>query len=146
MDCTQHKQTCDEFGVRGECGMWRSRLLACGSRAANTTNPLLKFCCGFHVTHHHHIAHRLPHSQVVWREQGAAGTRLTRGALAKTLLNLRLSCAPAGFPTLKWFGENKERPEEYSGGRDTGSLAAFATQHWSAQQPPPEVRAAPGVH
>ncbi|KAI7837719.1 hypothetical protein COHA_008441 [Chlorella ohadii] len=61
VDCTQHKQTCDEFGVRG-------------------------------------------------------------------------------FPTLKWFGENKERPEEYSGGRDTGSLAAFATQHWSAQQPPPEVR------
>ena len=46
----------------------------------------------------------------------------------------------AGFPTLKFFGENKERPEDYNGGRDTGSLAAFATQHWSAQQPPPEVR------
>lgn len=53
--------------------------------------------------------------------------------------------APAtGFPTLKFFGENKERPEDYNGGRDTGSLAAFATQHWSAQQPPPEVRCSAG--
>lgn len=49
----------------------------------------------------------------------------------------------AGFPTLKFFGENKERPEDYNGGRDTGSLASFATQRWSAQQPPPEVSTKP---
>ena len=47
----------------------------------------------------------------------------------------------AGFPTIKFFGEDKERPEDYNGGRDSGSLAAFATQRWAAQQPPPEVRA-----
>ena len=47
-----------------------------------------------------------------------------------------------GYPTIKWFGESKESPEDYQGGRDSGSLAAFATQHWSSKQPPPEVRAA----
>lgn len=46
----------------------------------------------------------------------------------------------AGFPTIKFFGENKERPEDYNGGRDTGSLAAFASERWASQQPPPEVR------
>ncbi|KAL4431619.1 hypothetical protein ABPG77_001461 [Micractinium sp. CCAP 211/92] len=45
-----------------------------------------------------------------------------------------------GFPTIKFFGENKDHPEEYNGGRDSGSLATFANERWSAQQPPPEVR------
>ncbi|KAL4458959.1 hypothetical protein ABPG75_013824 [Micractinium tetrahymenae] len=45
-----------------------------------------------------------------------------------------------GFPTIKFFGENKDSPEDYNGGRDSGSLAAFANERWAAQQPPPEVR------
>ena len=51
-------------------------------------------------------------------------------------------CLPStpGYPTIKWFGENKDSPEDYEGGRDAGSLASFATSRWSAQQPPPEVR------
>ncbi|GAB4823313.1 hypothetical protein N2152v2_010359 [Parachlorella kessleri] len=45
-----------------------------------------------------------------------------------------------GFPTIKFFGSNKERPEEYNGGRDVGSLRDFAASRWAKQQPPPEVR------
>jgi hypothetical protein len=47
-----------------------------------------------------------------------------------------------GFPTIKFFGERKDSPEDYEGARDSGSLAQFATQRWTAQQPPPEVRVA----
>ena len=69
---------------------------------------------------------------------------------ARTRASPRLPPAPrslarpplliTGFPTLKWFGEDKERPEDYQGGRDTPSLAAFANERWGRVQPPPEVR------
>ncbi|PSC76647.1 disulfide isomerase [Micractinium conductrix] len=45
-----------------------------------------------------------------------------------------------GFPTIKFFGENKDSPQDYNGGRDAGSLSSFALERWAAQQPPPEVR------
>ena len=45
-----------------------------------------------------------------------------------------------GYPTLKFFGSNKDRPEHYHGERDLGSLNAFATGRWSSDQPAPEVR------
>lgn len=45
-----------------------------------------------------------------------------------------------GFPTLKYFGANKDQPEEYTGGRDLTALAEFFNQRWAAAQPPPEVR------
>lgn len=45
-----------------------------------------------------------------------------------------------GFPTIKFFGSNKNSPEVYEGPRDSGSLSAFALEHWAREQPPPEVR------
>lgn len=45
-----------------------------------------------------------------------------------------------GFPTLKFFGDNKESPMDYNGGRDEADLVNFATEQWSKAQPPPEVR------
>lgn len=44
-----------------------------------------------------------------------------------------------GFPTLKFFGATKPRAEDYQGGRDLDALAAFATERWARDQPPPEV-------
>lgn len=45
-----------------------------------------------------------------------------------------------GFPTIKFFGENKERPEDYNGPREETDLVNFASDKWSRAQPPPEVR------
>lgn len=45
-----------------------------------------------------------------------------------------------GYPTIKFFGKNKKRPEDYSGGRDSGSIVQFAMGHWSKASPAPEVR------
>ena len=45
-----------------------------------------------------------------------------------------------GYPTIKFFGKNKQSPEDYNGGRDTSSIVQFATQHWAKSAPPPEVR------
>lgn len=45
-----------------------------------------------------------------------------------------------GFPTIKFFGSNKNNPEAYEGPRDSGSLSAFAMERWAREQPPPEVR------
>eukprot|EP00878_Enallax_costatus_P001518 GHUV01001669.1.p1 GENE.GHUV01001669.1~~GHUV01001669.1.p1 ORF type:complete len:459 (+),score=78.64 GHUV01001669.1:164-1540(+) len=45
-----------------------------------------------------------------------------------------------GYPTIKVFGINKDSPEDYQGGRDSGSIAAFATKAWSANAKPREVR------
>eukprot|EP00887_Chlorella_sp_A99_P006680 scaffold3.g6680.t1 len=44
-----------------------------------------------------------------------------------------------GYPTIKFFGENKDSPEDYGGGRDLSSLSAFALGRWSKLQPAPEV-------
>lgn len=43
-----------------------------------------------------------------------------------------------GYPTIKFFGSDKRRPLEYQGGRDSGSLTAFALSQWATKQPPPE--------
>lgn len=45
-----------------------------------------------------------------------------------------------GFPTVKFFGENKERPEDYNGPREENDLVTFASEKWARAQPPPEVR------
>ena len=45
-----------------------------------------------------------------------------------------------GYPTLKFFGENKRRPLAYSGARDADAMADFVLAKWAALQPPPEVR------
>ena len=33
-----------------------------------------------------------------------------------------------GYPTIKVFGQNKHQPQDYQGGRDSGSIVAFARQ------------------
>jgi hypothetical protein len=40
---------------------------------------------------------------------------------------------------VKVFGSNKKRPEDYSGGRDTDAIKAFANTLWAANAPAPEV-------
>jgi thioredoxin-like negative regulator of GroEL len=45
-----------------------------------------------------------------------------------------------GYPTIKFFGSNKQSPEDYQGGRDSGSIVDFASKHWTEQAPPREVR------
>eukprot|EP00879_Flechtneria_rotunda_P008753 GHRR01009167.1.p1 GENE.GHRR01009167.1~~GHRR01009167.1.p1 ORF type:complete len:415 (+),score=150.40 GHRR01009167.1:625-1869(+) len=45
-----------------------------------------------------------------------------------------------GYPTIKLFGSNKESPEDYQGGRDSGSIVAHANKAWSANAKPREVR------
>ncbi|KAL6763389.1 thioredoxin-like protein [Haematococcus lacustris] len=45
-----------------------------------------------------------------------------------------------GYPTIKWFGGSKSSPDDYQGGRDSGSITQFARNQWAQQAPPPEVR------
>lgn len=45
-----------------------------------------------------------------------------------------------GFPTIKFFGQNKQRPEDFQGDRSSSSIVQFALQKWSVMAPPPEVR------
>ena len=33
-----------------------------------------------------------------------------------------------GFPTIKWFGSNSDKPEDYQGGRDLDSLSGWVTE------------------
>lgn len=44
-----------------------------------------------------------------------------------------------GFPTLKWFGKNKQRPQDYQGGRDAAAIQEFALAQWAKNAPAPEV-------
>lgn len=45
-----------------------------------------------------------------------------------------------GFPTIKFYAPGRDEDLlEYEGGRELGALQAFALQHWSIAQPPPEV-------
>lgn len=44
-----------------------------------------------------------------------------------------------GYPTIKVFGEDKDSPSDYQGGRDGSSLIAFVMAQWKKTQPPPEV-------
>ncbi|KAG2496699.1 hypothetical protein HYH03_005115 [Edaphochlamys debaryana] len=43
-----------------------------------------------------------------------------------------------GYPTIKYFGTNKRSPEDYQGGRDTGSIVAFGNAKHADNVPPPE--------
>ena len=45
-----------------------------------------------------------------------------------------------GYPTLKYFGEEKDSPSDYQGGRDSASMTNFIIGEWRKSQPPPEVR------
>lgn len=45
-----------------------------------------------------------------------------------------------GFPTIKYFGPDKDAPSDYQGGRDSGAMAAFVLGEWKKLQPPPEVQ------
>mmetsp|Transcript_11091 Transcript_11091/g.23921 ORF Transcript_11091/g.23921 Transcript_11091/m.23921 type:complete len:457 (+) Transcript_11091:59-1429(+) len=45
-----------------------------------------------------------------------------------------------GYPTIKFFGTDKQNPEDYQAGRDAGSIVSFAKEKWSSVAPPPEVR------
>lgn len=44
-----------------------------------------------------------------------------------------------GFPTLKWFGKNKQKPQDYQGGREAAAIQEFAMGHWAKNAPAPEV-------
>ena len=68
------------------------------------------------------------------------GTDLSPAQLSSTPPAHTFFPPRAGFPTIKWFGESKSSPQDYEGGRDVSALAAFATERWASQQPPPEVR------
>lgn len=48
-----------------------------------------------------------------------------------------------GYPTIKWFGENKNSPVDFDGGRDESSLTAYALEKWQMALPPPEVLTLP---
>lgn len=48
-----------------------------------------------------------------------------------------------GYPTVKWFGENKNSPVDFDGGRDESSLTAYALEKWQMALPPPEVLTLP---
>lgn len=43
-----------------------------------------------------------------------------------------------GYPTIKFFGANKKKPEDYQGGRDTGSIISFGNTKFAAMAPAPE--------
>lgn len=45
-----------------------------------------------------------------------------------------------GYPTIKFFGSNKRRPEDYQGGRTGDAITEYALQKWAQLAPPPEVR------
>ena len=44
-----------------------------------------------------------------------------------------------GYPTIRFFGEYKETPENYDGGRSEDDIVSFATIKWQDQLPPPQV-------
>lgn len=45
-----------------------------------------------------------------------------------------------GFPSIKFFGSNKEKPEDYEGGRDAASIVTYGEQAWAKNAKAPEVR------
>jgi len=45
-----------------------------------------------------------------------------------------------GFPTIKFFGQDKTSPEDYQGGRSKSDLVTFGMEKVEASLPPPEVK------
>ncbi len=45
-----------------------------------------------------------------------------------------------GYPTIKFFGSNKRKPEDYQGERSSSAIVDFAKEKHAAMLPPPEVR------
>lgn len=45
-----------------------------------------------------------------------------------------------GFPTLKFFGEDKSRPKDFDGARDADSIVTYVRNHADFAQPKAEVR------
>eukprot|EP01023_Acetabularia_acetabulum_P004805 TRINITY_DN12033_c0_g1_i1.p1 TRINITY_DN12033_c0_g1~~TRINITY_DN12033_c0_g1_i1.p1 ORF type:complete len:466 (+),score=101.85 TRINITY_DN12033_c0_g1_i1:119-1516(+) len=44
-----------------------------------------------------------------------------------------------GFPTIKWFGTDKDKPKDYDQPREAAAIVQFALQRWTKLAPPPEV-------
>lgn len=45
-----------------------------------------------------------------------------------------------GFPTIKYFGVDKDRPQDYESGRDEDSIITYAISMWEKYAPPAEVQ------
>jgi thiol-disulfide isomerase/thioredoxin len=132
VDCTSDKATCDEFGVRGEPA---SGAKLCSGLACWGAEMIEEAACRVHGARQEDDC----------RPLGAAEGKRPLPYSAQRHLLLLLRSSRAGFPTIKWFGEHKSSPQDYDGSRDVSALAAFATERWASQQPPPEVRTG-GIH
>lgn len=44
-----------------------------------------------------------------------------------------------GFPTIKWFGKDKKRPELYEDRRTAAAIEEYGLAQWAKNVPPPEV-------
>lgn len=51
-----------------------------------------------------------------------------------------------GYPTIKFFGEDKTSPEDYRSGRDSGSIVAFCSSKHEEMVPPAEPEELTGQH
>ena len=136
VDCTAEKQTCDEFQVQGGwvgwVGGWAMQRDKIEAEVHGAVGQAQRQAAHPHVCPLE--AHRpLPAPRVF-----NALTRPVHPSITP------YHPTPPGFPTIKFFGENKDSPQDYTGGRDAGSLSSFALERWAAQQPPPEVRAREG--
>lgn len=45
-----------------------------------------------------------------------------------------------GYPTVKFFGPNKNRPADYNGERTAASIVEYGLEKWATSAPPPEVK------
>lgn len=70
---------------------------------------------------------------------GTIGHEVGRGSCERLHSMLSVPCRPLQPPVPA--GAPPAPLQDYNGGRDSASLAAFANERWAAQQPPPEVRA-----
>lgn len=85
-----------------------------------------------------------PHVEVLWHKQWPLESECA--CIECDVLHALQEFGVSGYPTIKFFGENRRRPLEYSGGRDADAMASFVLAKWAALQPPPEVRELVGQH